>query len=62
MNSTTKKILSQSGETWQRLADFVTHIHVKNPSQFTLCGTNCFLIGCGPTKTLVDPGDFPERN
>lgn len=28
----------------------------------TLCGTNCFVIGRGPIKTLVDPGDMPERN
>ena len=33
-----------------------------NPNQFSLCGTNCFILGRGPIKTIVDPGDFPERN
>ena len=54
--------MQQSGETWQRLTDFAVQIHCKNPSPYTLCGTNCFVIGRGPIKTLVDPGDFPERN
>ena len=54
--------MQQSGETWQRLTDFATQIHVKNPGLFTLSGTNCYVIGRGPIKTLIDPGDFPERN
>ena len=55
-----KKLLP--GETWQRLTDFASQIHVRNPSMFTLCGTNCFVIGRGPVRTLIDPGDFSEYN
>ena len=29
---------------------------------FTLCGTNCFILGRGSVRTIVDPGDYPERN
>ena len=53
---------SAGKKAWIHLTDFVSHIQVTNPSQFTLCGTNCFILGRGPVKTLVDPGDFPERN
>ena len=28
----------------------------------TLRGTNCYLIGKGHERTIVDPGDFPEKN
>ena len=28
----------------------------------TLCGTNCYVIGSGDKRTIVDPGDLPERN
>lgn len=34
------------------------HFNAGNRSPFTLCGTNCFLIGSGKVRTLVDPGDF----
>ena len=44
------------------MTDFSVQLHVKNPGAFTLCGTNCFVVGRGPLKTLIDPGDFPERN
>lgn len=29
---------------------------------FTLCGTNCYILGRGPVRTIVDPGDLPENN
>ena len=54
--------LERSGRTWQMLTDYICQIHVDNPSSFTLCGTNTYVIGRGPVRTLVDPGDFPESN
>jgi len=37
-------------------------IHCHNPGMFMLSGTNCFVVGRGTLKTLIDPGDLPERN
>ena len=27
----------------------------------TLCGTNCFVVGRGPNRTLIEAGDLPEN-
>ncbi len=47
---------------YQRLRDFIFHIPGENPSQFTLCGTNCFVVGRGPNRIMIEAGDYPERN
>lgn len=47
---------------YQALRDFIHHIPGGNPSQFTLCGTNCFVLGAGKQRVLIESGDYPERN
>ena len=47
---------------YQRLRDFIYHIPGDNPSAFTLCGTNCFVVGSGPRRIMIESGDYPERN
>ena len=43
---------------WLQIKEHIVHFNAGNRSPFTLCGTNCFLIGSGKLRTLVDPGDF----
>ena len=38
------------------------HIPGENPSPFTLCGTNCFIVGKGKKRSLIEAGDYPEKN
>ena len=47
---------------WQKLKDYIVHLPVDNPGNMTLRGTNCYIIGRGQVRTIVDPGDLPERN
>jgi hypothetical protein len=47
---------------YQRLRDFIYHIPGENPSEFTLCGTNCFVVGSGINRIMIESGDYPERN
>ena len=28
----------------------------------TLCGTNCFVVGRGANRTLIEAGDLPDNN
>jgi len=34
----------------------------ENPNDATLSGTNHFVIGTGPKRTMIDCGDKPELN
>ncbi|OMJ84244.1 hypothetical protein SteCoe_14665 [Stentor coeruleus] len=44
-----------------KLSESVKTISGYNPSPFTLNGTNCFIIGTGKTKILIDTGEgVPE--
>ena len=56
MESTVKRLF------YQRLRDFIYHIPGENPSEFTLCGTNCFVVGSGINRIMIESGDYPERN
>jgi endoribonuclease LACTB2 len=56
MEQTSKRLF------YQKLRDFIYHIPGENPSQFTLCGTNCFVVGRGPKRVMIEAGDYPERN
>jgi glyoxylase-like metal-dependent hydrolase (beta-lactamase superfamily II) len=47
---------------YQKLRDLIYHIPGENPSPFSLCGTNCFVIGKGPSRVMIESGDFPEYN
>lgn len=47
---------------YQKLRDFLYHIPGDNPNQFTLCGTNCFILGKGKNRVMIEAGDYPERN
>ena len=40
----------------------MVHIPGENPGPFTLCGTNCFILGKGKTRSMVEAGDYPEKN
>eukprot|EP00942_MAST-04A_sp_MAST-4A-sp1_P001860 g1860.t1 len=41
----------------ERLSPRVVTILGQNPTTFTLNGTNCYLIGTGTSRILVDPGE-----
>jgi glyoxylase-like metal-dependent hydrolase (beta-lactamase superfamily II) len=47
---------------YQALREYIHHIPGGNPSSFTLCGTNCFVVGAGKERVLIEGGDYPERN
>lgn len=47
---------------YQKLKDFIYHIPGANPSSFTLCGTNCFVVGQGKKSIMIESGDYPENN
>jgi endoribonuclease LACTB2 len=47
---------------YQKLRDFIYHIPGDNPSTFTLCGTNCFVVGQGKDRVMIESGDYPESN
>jgi glyoxylase-like metal-dependent hydrolase (beta-lactamase superfamily II) len=47
---------------YQKLRDLIYHIPGDNPGQFTLCGTNCFVVGQGKNRVMIESGDYPERN
>ena len=47
---------------YQKLRDYIYHIPGENPSLFTLCGTNCFVVGRGTNRVMIEAGDYPERN
>eukprot|EP00347_Sterkiella_histriomuscorum_P013976 403362637 len=47
---------------YQKVRDFIYHIPAENPSLFTLCGTNCYVVGQGTNRVMIEAGDYPERN
>ena len=62
MNSNNKMQSTLKRVYYQKLRDFIYHIPGDNPSQFTLCGTNCFIVGKGINRVMIESGDYPEHN
>jgi endoribonuclease LACTB2 len=48
--------------SYRFLRDYIVHIPGENPSAMSLCGTNCFIIGKGKSRVLVEAGDLPGSN
>ena len=47
---------------WQQLRSWITHIPAHNPGGATLAGTNCFLLGSGSNRVLIEAGDDTGSN
>ena len=43
-------------------AIIVMMIEAENPGPFTLCGTNCYILGKGKMRSMIEAGDYPEKN
>jgi len=54
---TTNKVAPPQPD-WIRLADNVVSVLGQNPGQGQLNGTNCYIVGTGKKRVLIDAGEF----
>ena len=49
---------------FQYLRDYIVLIPGENPGQFSLCGTNVFVVGSKDTneRIMIDAGDVSKKN
>jgi hypothetical protein len=43
---------------YQKIQDDIWHIPGENKGFFSLCGTNVFIIGEGPIRSMIDAGEY----
>ena len=54
--------ITKSVMKWQKIREHIWHLPGHNPSGPSLCGTNCYILGAGTERMLVETGEYPGAN